>query len=289
MGVGDGPSPLVQRRRLRTELRKAREEAGLTQEQVAQAMDWSPSKVIRIEAGTSRIATNDLKVLLPHLKIVDPQQTGELLALAKGAKARSWWSKYREIASPGYLQFVEYEAAASATSNFEPLLIPGLLQTEEYARAVIQQFLEHPTTERVEALVELRMTRQELLERPDPPSLYFIMDEAVVRRLIGGADVMRRQVRHLIQMTDRPNVTVELVPFNAGVHPGMHGPFVVIEFPDTADDDVLYLENPRGDVVYRDSPAEVKAFKQALLKLRAMSLGPEGSVTYLGKVADEMT
>jgi transcriptional regulator with XRE-family HTH domain len=289
MGAGDGLSPVVQRRRLRTELRKAREEAGLTQEQVADAMEWSPSKVIRIEAGTSRITTNDLKALLRHLDIVDAQRTGELLALARAARAPSWWSQYRHIASPGFLQFVEYEAAASATSNFEPLLVPGLLQTEEYARAVIQQFDEQPTAERVDALVKLRMTRQELLERPDPPRLSFILDEAVVRRLVGGRTVMRRQVRHLIQMAKRPNVTIELVPFNAGVHPGMHGPFVVIEFPDTADDDVLYLESPRGDVVYRDTPEDIGASREAFRQLRAMSLGPEGSVTYLGKVADEMT
>jgi transcriptional regulator with XRE-family HTH domain len=289
MGVGDGLSPVVQRRRLRAELRKAREEAGLTQEQVAGAMEWSPSKVIRIEAGTSRITPNDLKALLRHLDVVDEQRTGELLALARAARAPSWWSQYRHIASAGFLQFVEYEAAASATSNFEPLLIPGLLQTEEYARAVVQQFDEQRTAERVDALVKLRMTRQELLDRADPPRLYFIVDEAVVRRLVGGRAVMRRQLRHLIQTADRPNVTIELVPFNAGVHPGMHGPFVVIEFPDAADDDVLYLESPRGDVVYRDSPEEIKASREAFGHLRAMSLGPEGSVTYLGKVADEMT
>ncbi len=289
MGVVDGPGPVVQLRRLRVELRRAREKAGLTQEQVAEAMEWSQSKVIRIEAGESRIATNDLKALLRHLGVVDAQRTGELLALARAARAPSWWSQYRHIASRGFLQFVEYEAAASATSNFEPLLIPGLLQTEEYARAVIQQFDAQPTAERVDALVKLRMTRQELLERADPPNLNFILDEAVVRRLVGGRAVMRRQVRHLIQMADRPNVTIELVPFIAGVHPGMHGPFVVIEFPDTADDDVLYLESPRGDVVYRDKPEEIKASREAFGQLRAMSLGPEGSVTYLGKVADEMT
>jgi transcriptional regulator with XRE-family HTH domain len=289
MGAGDGLSPVVQRRRLRTELRKAREEAGLTQEQVAAAMEWSPSKVIRIEAGTSRISTNDLKALLRHLDIVDAQRTSELLVLARAARAPSWWSQYRHIASPGFLQFVEYEAAASATSNFEPLLVPGLLQTEEYARAVIQQFGEQPTEERVDALVKLRMTRQELLKRADPPRLSFILDEAVVRRLVGGRAVMRRQVHHLIQMADIPNVTIELVPFSAGVHPGMHGPFVVIEFPDTADEDALYLESPRGDVVYRDAPDEIKASREIFRQLRVMSLRPEGSVTYLSKVADEMT
>jgi transcriptional regulator with XRE-family HTH domain len=289
MGVGDGPSPVVQGRRLRAELRKAREKAGLTQEQVAGAMDWSTSKVIRIEAGSSRITTNDLKALLRHLDIVDAQRTAELLALARAARAPSWWGQYRGVASAGFLKFVEYEAAASVTSNFEPLLVPGLLQTREYARAVIEQFDDQPTEERVEALVKLRMTRQELLERAEPPRLFFILDEAVVRRFVGGAAVMHRQIRHLIQMADRPNVTLEVVPFSAGVHPGMHGPFVVIEFPDTADDDALYLESPRGDVIYRDTPEEIDASREVFRQLRAMSLGPEGSVSYLGKVAHEMT
>jgi transcriptional regulator with XRE-family HTH domain len=290
MRVGDGPSPVVQLRRLRAELRKAREEACLTQEQVAGAMEWSPSKVIRIEAGISRISANDLKVLLPHLGIVDKKRTEELLELARRARARSWWSsEYRGIASKDFLQFVEYEEAAAVTSNFEPLLVPGLLQTEEYARAVIRQFGQRPTTERVNALVELRMTRQELLQRPDSPQLNFILDEAVVRRLVGGKTVMGRQVRHIMQIASMPKVMIEVVPFSAGVHPGMHGPFVVIEFPDPEDADVLYLENPRGDVVKFEVPEDVQAWQEAFLQLRAMSLGPEGSVTYLGKVADEMS
>ncbi len=133
------------------------------------------------------------------------------------------------------------------------------------------------------------MRRQELLDRADPPLLFFILDEAVVRRLVGGKAVMRRQIRKLVEIADSPNVTIEVVPFSAGVHPGMKGPFVILEFPDAADDDVLYLESARGDLISRDVPEEILAYRETFEQLRVMSFGPEGSVAYLGKLADEIT
>ena len=213
----------------------------MTQEQVAAAMDWSLSKVIRIEAGSVGISTNDLKALLRHYKILDDQRIAELVALARAARERSWWQSYRDIASPRLLQFIEYEAAASIIRQFESLLVPGLLQTEEYARVVIEQQAEPSTRERVGGLVEVRMRRQDLLDRDDPPLLFFILDEAVVRRMVGGKAIMRHQILHLVEIANSPNVTIEVIPFSAGVHPGMKGPFVAIEFPDPIDDDVLYL------------------------------------------------
>src|ERR1700689_4204887 len=137
MADGDGPSPAVQRRRLRAELRKARLEAGLTQDQVAVAMDWSLSKLIRIENGSVGISTNDLKAILRLYKIVEADRTSDLVALARAARERSWWSVYRDVAPPRLLQLIEYEAASFITRNFQPLLVPGLLQTEDYARAVL--------------------------------------------------------------------------------------------------------------------------------------------------------
>jgi transcriptional regulator with XRE-family HTH domain len=289
MADGDSPSPVVQRRRLRAELRKARQEAELTQEQVAEAMDWSLSKVIRIEAGSVGISTNDLKALLRHYQVLDPQRTDELVGLARAARERSWWSGYRDVAPPGLLQLIGYETDASIMRNFETLLVPGLLQTEEYARAVIRAWEQGAPEDRVKNLVEIRMRRQELLDRAKPPMLFFILDEAVVRRLIGGKAVMRRQIRRLIEMASTPGITIELVPFSAGAHPGLRGPFVILEFP--VDDDVLYLESAQGDLISRDDleEEEVLAYREAFEQLRHMSLGPEGSVAYLGKLADEMT
>jgi transcriptional regulator with XRE-family HTH domain len=287
MADGGSPSPVVQRRRLRTELRRARQGAGLTQEQVAEAMEWSLSKIIRIETGNVGISTNDLKALLRHYR-VEPERIDELVVLARVARERDWWSVYRDVANPGFLQLIGYESAAFITRNFETLLVPGLLQTEEYARALLTEW-EEGAPERVEALVDIRMRRQELLDRPDPPLLFFILDEAVVRREIGGRAVMCSQIRRLVELAARPNITVELVPFSAGTHPGLKGPFVIIEFPDPADDDVLYVENARGDLISRDVPEEGLAYREAFEQLRRVSLGPEDSVSYLSVLADEMT
>ena len=286
----DRPSPVVQRRRLRTELRKARHEVGLTQEQVADAMDWSLSKVIRIEAGTVGISTTDLKALLSYYQVGDPDLINELVALARAARERSWWSVYRDVAPPGVLQLIGYEAASYIIRNFETLLIPGLLQTEDYARAVVPSLEEGATAERVDTLVEIRMRRQEQVDRDDPPLMFFILDEAAVRRLVGSRDVMRRQIHYLSEMAAKPNITIEIVPFTAGTHPGLRGPFVIIEFADPGDDDVLYLE-ARGDLIRGgiSEEGEVSAHREVFEQLRQLSLGPDGSSAYLGKLADEMT
>ncbi|MGH3220912.1 MAG: helix-turn-helix domain-containing protein [Streptosporangiaceae bacterium] len=281
---------MVQRRRLRTELRKARQDAGLTQEQVADAMDWSLSKMIRIEAGTVGISTTDLKALLDHYEVDDPDLRSQLVALARAARERSWWSVYRDVALPGVLQLIGYEAASHIIRNFETLLIPGLLQTEDYARAVVPSLEEGTTAERVDTLVEIRMRRQEQVDRDDPPLMFFILDEAAVRRLAGSRNVMRRQIHYLIEMAAKPNVTIEIVPFTVGTHPGLRGPFVIVEFPDPGDDDVLYLE-ARGDLIRGgiSEEGEVSAHREVFEQLRRLSLGPDGSITYLRKLADEMT
>ena len=287
--AGDNPSPVVQRRRLRTELRKARQDAGQTQEQVADAMDWSLSKMIRIEAGTVGISTTDLKALLDHYELDDQDLRSQLVALARAARERSWWSVYRDVAPPGLLQLIGYEAASYIIRNFETLLIPGLLQTEDYARAVIPSLEEGTTAERLDTLVEIRMRRQEQVDRDDPPLMFFILDEAAVRRLVGSRDIMRRQIHYLSEMAAKPNVTIEIVPFTTGTHPGLRGPFVIIEFPEPGDEDVLFLE-ARGDLIRGgiSEEGEVSAHREVFEELRRLSLGPDGSITYLRKLADEM-
>jgi transcriptional regulator with XRE-family HTH domain len=288
--MGDSPSPLVPpRRRLRAELRSSRQESGLTQEQVADAMDWSLSKVIRIEAGSVGISTNDLKALLRLYKISDADRVTDLVTLARLARERTWWSMRRDILPAQLIQFIEYEAAAAVYRGFQPLLVPGLLQTEEYARTVIHKFGPGQPLERLDSMVEVRMKRQELLDRADQPTLHFILDEAAIRRSVGGKTVMRRQIHHLIDVAAKQNLTVQVVPFSAGVHPGMLGPFVILQFPDPADDDVLYLESARGDVIIRDVAEEVADYEETFEQLRKLSLGTDESLAYLGKVADEMT
>jgi hypothetical protein len=251
-------------------------------------MEWSLSKVIRIEAGTVGISANDLKALLSIYKIVDEDQIASLLTLARAGRERPWQSVYRDIVSPRLLQLIEFEAAASISRNFQPFVIPGLLQTEEYARVLIRQSSGDVAKERINAQVEVRMRRQELLDRADAPLLFFILDEAAPRRLIGGKDVMRRQLRRLTEMATRPNVTIEVVPFRAGFHPGLQGSFVIHEFPDPADDDVLYLESPQGELISRDDPDLILHYREVFEELRALSLGPEDSVTFLAELADEL-
>jgi transcriptional regulator with XRE-family HTH domain len=288
MGKSDGPSPVVQRRRLRAELRRIRQETTETQEQVAAAMDWSLSKLIRIENGSVGISTNDLKVLLGHYGIVDDDRIEELIAVAISAKERSWWSGYSDVAPQKLLQFVEYEAAAMITRSFQPLLVPGLLQTEEYAREVIENRGEQVPKKRLDALVSLRMKRKELLEKGGPPPwFFFILDEAVVRRLVGGRNVMRSQIHHLIEAASMDNVTIEVVPFSAGINRGMYGPFVLFEFPEPEDEDVLYLESSRGDLINRDDQEEIYTHREIFEELRSISLGKEATVEFLHGLLNE--
>jgi transcriptional regulator with XRE-family HTH domain len=287
MEASETTSPVVARRRLRTELRRARLDAGLTQEQVATAMDWSLSKLIRIENGTVGISMNDLKVILGHYKITD-ERTADLIALSRGARARSWWNDYRDV-SPRLVQLIEYESASYIIRNFQPMLIPGLLQTEEYARAMIRNLSPQSTAEEVRTGVELRMKRQQLLQQPEMPLMFFIIDEASVRRLVGGQDAMRRQIQRLIAETEKPTVTIEVVPFSAGAHPGMQGPFMLFEFPDAADDDALYLESPSDSRWNRDDPEEISSFRERFEVLRELSLKPQGSVDLLHRLVGELT
>jgi transcriptional regulator with XRE-family HTH domain len=280
-------SPVVQRRRLRTELRRARLDAGLTQEQVAVAMDWSLSKLIRIENGSVGISTNDLKAILAHYKITDEGRNAELVRLARGARERSWWSAYRD-ASPRLIQLIEYESAASIIRNFQPMLIPGLLQTEEYATTMIRNLLPAATPQELKTNVEIRMRRQQVLQQAEMPLMFFIMDEAAVRRLVASRAAMRRQIKRLLDESAKPTVTIEIVSFDAGAHPGMQGPFMLFEFLDAEDEDALYLEGASDVRFNRDDPEEISRFRERFEVLRDLSLGPQGTADFLSRLVSEL-
>lgn len=291
MAATDNPSPAVQRLRLRTELRRARLEAGLTQEQVSTALEMSLSKVIRIEAGTVGVSANDLRALLGLYHLDDPDEIASLLALARAGRERPWQSKYRDVASSRLLQFSELEAAASVTRNFQPLMVPGLLQTSEYARIILRQ-LNRDLPDKpvdIDTLLEVRMKRQALLNREDSPELFFILDEAATRRLVGGRDVMLKQLRQVIELAAKPRITVEVVPFSAGAYPGLNGSFVIHEFPDPADADVLYHEGPQGEEIRSDDPELISQHREIFAELRHLSLGPDGSLAFLNELADSLT
>jgi hypothetical protein len=183
---------------------------------------------------------------------------------------------------------IEYETAASLSRYYQDLVIPGLLQTTDYMLASTRQLAPDLPTGQVDTVIEVRLKRQELLRRPDPPLMFFVVDEAVIRRNVGGSDVMRHQLQQLIAAADMPNVEVEVVPFAAGLVPGLQAPFVIHEFSDVSDDDVLYLESPRGDVLSRDDTEEILSYREDFERMRRASLGPERTVDFLRTVIAEL-
>jgi transcriptional regulator with XRE-family HTH domain len=285
--VAASESPLVERRRLRTELKQARQDADLTQDAVAKQMDWSLSKLIRIETGSVGISTNDLTALLRLYNVKDAKRVRALVAQAKEARRPTWWSKYRAVLAPTYFQYIEFETSASVICTYETSVVPGLLQTEEYATAVTTRNRFNPDPKTVKTLVEVRMKRQQLLlDRPRPPRLFFVLDEAIIRRLAGDKELRQDQVEKLIRMTDRPEVTIEVVPFTAGIHRGLIEDFSILEFGGTDDNDVLYFEGARMTSFSRDEADEIALYHELFEEMRSLSLGPEGTRDYLVEVAD---
>ena len=262
--MGDSASPLLQRRRLRTELRTARLNKELTQEQVAKAMEWSLSKMNRIEKAKTGISTNDLKVLLPLYGITDKVRTEDLLDLARAARQPGWWQQYSDVAQGRLLELIDFESAASAVHQFETTFVPGILQTEEYASAILQEFHSgNMPDEDVRKLVELRTRRRDLLVGAEAPKFSFVLDESVVHRVVGNPAATSKQFRHLVSSAELPGVTIQIVPFTAGLHPGMGGAFEVVEFDDTDDENIVYFEDQRGDFI-SDDPGEASRYLKSI-------------------------
>jgi hypothetical protein len=250
-------------------------------------MEWSPSKMIRIENATSSISINDLKALLELYGITDEKETAELFALARDARKPTWWRSYSNVAPSSMIELIDYELAASSVSQFEITYIPGILQTEEYARAVLDNFYgDTPHAERVTALTELRTKRWDQLNQEDAPRFSFILDEPVIHRLVGGPSVMGRQLRRLSDVADLPNVTIEIVPLSVGLHPGTSGPFEIIQLADANDEYVVYREGARIEI--SDDPKETQRYLERFKRIKEVSLGPADSATLLRKTADGM-
>jgi hypothetical protein len=250
-------------------------------------MDWSLSKVIRIETGAVRISTNDLKALLSLYGIDDRDRTDELVELARASRpSSSGWSEYRADISPQYLQYIEYEEAATVLRLYEPLLLPGLFQTEQYASAIIRELADPGTpVEVIRTRIEIRLRRQRLLEQAVPPTLICVLDESAVQHMAGEPSVASDQIARLIDLAGRPNVTIEIVPFSAGLHRGMLEPFLILEFPDPEDSDVLFSESSRDIIVSHDEVGEITGYREVFEQLRSISLGPAGTLAYLANLA----
>ncbi|MGV9244220.1 helix-turn-helix domain-containing protein [Streptomyces sp. NPDC003710] len=240
--------PSLNRRRLRLELRRAREDAGLTQREAADALEWSLSKLIRLEAGTVSLSVTDLRALLQLYAVTDPGLVAELEDAARGSKGPSWWAPYNDMVRPQFAQFLGYEGAATSIRFYHPSVVCSLLQIEDYTLA---QLAPRENGDLARRSAELRATRQErIFDGDSGPDVQIVLDEAVVRRVIGGPGVMRRQLEHLKTMSRHPRVTLRLLPFTAGAHYSMGASFTLLGFTDG--DDLLYLEGATGSVANRE-------------------------------------
>lgn len=238
------------RQRLRDRLKKARENANITQQQVASNFGWSPSKVIRIENGKIGASVTDVMALISLYMIGEPDAQ-QLIALAKAARQPSWYAGYRQVISPEFDAYLAYEESASIVRTFARNVLPGLLQTEEYARSLFESLggeKEGDQDAGIELRVELRMKRQRVLES-ETAQFFFVIDEAAARRVVGSETVMRQQYQTLLRMNEMPNITVLYVPFSAGLYPLFRNPYHIFEFASDSDDLVAYLETPDGDAL----------------------------------------
>lgn len=288
----DNASAFILRRRLRTELLAARIGRDLTQQRVAEAMDWSMSKMNRIEKAKTGISTNDLRALLRFYGITDKEHTEQLVALAREARQTPWWRSYSDVAPAELLELIDYEAASSVISQFEIMFVPGILQTEDYASAVLRAFYDEKSTdgisaERVSRLVDLRTQRRALLTSENAPDFAFVLDESVIRRPVGSPSIMSKQLHHLVDVMELSNVTIQVAPFSTGVYPGMKGAFEHVHFADTPDSDIVFLEGSDSDVI-SDKPEEVNKYLEAFRQIAGVSLKPAESADRLLKAAGDL-
>jgi|SRR5579859_7274515 len=245
--------PSVYRRRLRNTLRRRRESLGITQSNAAGEMSWSVSKLIRIETGSVTISVNDLRALLAHYQITDAEEIARLIDMAKRSRQSSWLKAYKDIATEVFLAFLGHEDAAVSSYSFQPILVPGLLQTDEYAVETLKVTRGSKEPKRIDGLVDLRIARQErVFARTDGFKLHYLLDESVVRRAVGGRTVMKRQIGHLIESCQQDNVSIRIIPFEVGLYRSIRVPFVVLEFSAPEDEPILYLEYPEGEFLIRD-------------------------------------
>ncbi|WP_329055647.1 helix-turn-helix domain-containing protein [Amycolatopsis sp. NBC_01488] len=247
-------NPLAQQRRLRGELRQARAHAGLTQRSVAEQLDWSTSKVIRIETGAVGVSTTDLRALLQLYGVIDPGRVAELVEVAKAARRKAWWDDYRDEFNAKLVNFVASEAGASGIRHFQSLIVPGALQIADYARAVLTAFRSDP--DRIDRAVRMRLTRQEGIVADGGPSATFLLDESVLRRQVGTPQIMRAQLEHLRDLDRLGHVSIKVVPFAAGVRDGMQVSFTIFEFDD-GPEHIVYLNQPGELVIVKNDPDEV--------------------------------
>lgn len=272
-------SPTLRRRRLSAELRRLRAESGLTLVEVAKQADWSEAKQRWIEdAQWVRPNPRDVKDLLDIYGVADKRHREELLKWAREGRQKDWWHAYREMLSERYSTYIALEAEAEEVATFELAVVPGLAQTEAYARALVKAGPTELNDAEIEKRVEVRAERQQILEGEDAVRLSMVIDEAALRRQVGGPDVMREQLQRLIEMAEQPGVIVQILPYSVGAHPATGGPFTVLFFG--ADRPAAYVPTIAGELLLEEGK-DVSGYERVFRRLNALALSPEDTIAML--------
>ena len=282
---GKRQTPTVRLRRLAVELRSLRTASGLTREEVVERTGINSVTMYRIEHARVRPQTRTLRTLL-DLYGMERDQQGELVELLRDARERGWLHPYQSELPEQYMTFIGFEGEAESAWNYESLLIPGLLQTEDYARAVIRAGFPTAGRDEIEHRVEVRMARQEVLHGENPLRLWGIADEAALRRQVGGQAVMRAQLGRLMEASELPNITFQVIPFDVGAHAGMPGSFIVLQFAEEAIPDVIYVDSMAGEL-FLEEDRDVRRYKLIFEHLRAVAVSPDASRRLIASIAAE--
>ncbi len=275
MSAGE-PGSVVRRMLLGSQLRRLREARGITREAAGYSIRASESKISRMELGRVSFKTRDVEDLLTLYGITDEAERNSLLSLAKEANVAGWWHSYSDVLPSWFPTYVGLEGAATLIRAYEVQFVHGLLQTEQYARAVVRRGMKGASAEDVERRVALRLERQKYLLEDGAPEFHIILDEAALRRPYGDREVMRGQLQHLIEVSARPNVRLQIMPFSFGGHSGESGAFTILSFPESDLSDVVYLEQLTS-ALYLDKHEDVAQYEKALKELQQDSPGPDES------------
>jgi hypothetical protein len=282
-----GGGPTVRRMLVGAQLRRLRTEKGMTREQAAEAIRASEWKIHRLENGQVGFKERDIVDLLALYGVDDPVQVVEFVILARQANVPGWWHHYGDLLPQWFRAYVDLESVATLIRTYEGQLVPGLLQTEDYTRALLGGAQLDDTPEEAERRVALRLGRQALLERERAPRLWAVVDEAALRRPVGGRQVMREQLERLIEATKRPNVTLQVLPFAAGAHPAMVGAFSVLRFADQELPDVVYVEH-LNNATYLDRREEVERYLDVMESLCVAAEPPSRTAEFLDRILDSL-
>jgi hypothetical protein len=268
------------------ELRRLRELKGMTAEEVAERLLVSQSKISRLENGRRSISQRDVRDLCGVYEVEDHRIVDSLMQMAKDSRQQGWWHAFGDIP---YSVYIGLETDAASLRVYEPQVVPGLLQTRQYAEALIAGALPESGTTDIEKRVSVRLRRQERIRDAEHPlRMWAVIDEAALRRQVGGRQLMREQLEHLVELSQRPHVTVQVLPFEMGAHPGVNGQYAILEFPDTSDSSVVYIEGVTSDL-YLEKANDVQKYSVMYEHLRAQALNVEQTRQFIASIAKEYT